>query len=290
VKLKELGDTGVTVPEIAQGTWQFKGDAQPLRLGIDLGARFIDTAEKYGNESVAGEAIRGRRQDVFLASKISPSHFRRHDVVKAAEASLRRLQTDYLDLYQLHLPNYVVPIAETMSAMEELVVAGKIRFIGVSNFSVAELKRANAALSRTRIVSNQVRYSLLDRAPERELLPYCEANRISLLAYSPLATGHAQIVDDPGDDILGQLAKSLDKTRAQIALNWCISHPAVIAIFKAQSLDHVRENCGASDWCLTSEQRLLLSQGVADILTRSPVEQSARRLVRYLRQRFVGAD
>ena len=133
---------------------------EPLRAGIELGACFIDTAECYGTEPIIGEAIRGIRDRIFLASKVSPRHFRYKDVIKAAECSLKQLQTDYLDLYQLHWPNYTVPIAETMAAMESLVETGKTRFIGVSNFTVAEMRRAQAQLSKARIASNQVRYSL----------------------------------------------------------------------------------------------------------------------------------
>src|ERR1017187_10284944 len=131
---KELNQTGIRLPEIALGTWQYQGGVEPLRAGIALGANFIDTAEAYGTEEVVGQAIKGIREKVFLATKVSPRHFRRPDVIRAAEQSLRRLNTDYIDLYQLHWPNYSVPIGETMAAMEELVETGKIRFIGLSNF------------------------------------------------------------------------------------------------------------------------------------------------------------
>jgi diketogulonate reductase-like aldo/keto reductase len=277
---KQLGNTGVQVPELALGTWQYRGGVEPLRTGIELGAGFIDTAESYGTESVVGEAIRGIRDRIFLASKVSPRHFRHQDIIKAVECSLKQLQTDYLDLYQLHWPNYTVPIAETMSALDKLVETGKIRFIGVSNFTVAELRRAQAMLSKARIVSNQVRYSLVDRSAEQELLPYCEANKISLLAFSPLATGLQSLRSgDPGD-ALGQIATALGKTRAQVALNWCISHPSVIAIFKADKVEHVRENCAASGWSLTPEQSRLLASSVLGYRNRSRMERFARRLAR----------
>src|ERR1700730_14071645 len=144
MRSKQLGNTGVQVPELALGSWQYGGGAEALRAGIELGATFIDTAESYGTEPVVGEAIRGIRDRVLLASKLSPRHFRENDVIKAAECSLRQLNTDYLDIYQLHWPNYKVPIGETMSAMERLVETGKVRFIGVSNFTVAEMRRAQA--------------------------------------------------------------------------------------------------------------------------------------------------
>jgi len=280
VNSKQLGNTGVQVPELALGTWQYRGGVEPLRAGIELGACFIDTAESYGTEPVVGEAIRGIRDRTFLASKVSPRHFRYKDVIEAAECSLKQLQTDYLDLYQLHWPNYTVPIAETMSAMETLVEMGKIRFIGVSNFTVAEMRRAQAQLSKERIVSNQVRYSLLDRSPEQELLPYCKANQISLLAFSPLATGFEGLRRADREDALSQVAAAAGKTRAQVALNWCVSHPAIIAIFKANKVEHVRENCSASGWSLTAEQRRLLASSVAGYRSRSRLERFVRRLAR----------
>jgi len=280
VNSKQLGNTGVQVPELALGTWQYRGGVEPLRAGIELGACFIDTAESYGTEPVVGEAIRGIRDRTFLASKVSPRHFRYKDVIEAAECSLKQLQTDYLDLYQLHWPNYTVPIAETMSAMETLVEMGKIRFIGVSNFTVAEMRRAQAQLSKERIVSNQVRYSLLDRSPEQELLPYCKANQISLLAFSPLATGFEGLRRADREDALSQVAAAAGKTRAQVALNWCVSHPAIIAIFKANKVEHVRENCSASGWSLTAEQSRLLASSVAGYRSRSRLERFVRRLAR----------
>lgn len=281
---RPLDSTGIQLPELALGTWQYRGGPEPLRIGLELGATFIDTAESYGTEPIIAEAIRGIRNRIFLASKVSPRHFRFNDVIKAAECSLKRLNTDHLDLYQLHWPNYTVPLAETMSAMERLVDSGKIRFIGVSNFTVSELKQAQRQLTRARIVSNQVKYSLIARDPEKTLLPYCQSNGISLLAFSPLATGMDTLLRADPNETLGQLATSLHKTRAQVALNWCIAHPAVIAIFKADRPEHVQENCAASGWRLTSEQHQLLSNSVRPIQNRSAMERLARRMVRRLAQ------
>jgi len=283
VNSKLLGNSGVQVPELGIGTWQYRGGVEPLQAGIELGACFVDTAESYGTEPVVGQAIHGIRDRIFLASKISPRHFRQQDVIRAAECSLKQLGTDRLDLYQLHWPNYTVPIEETMGAMERLVETGKIRFIGVSNFTVAELRRAQAALSRTRIVSNQVRYSLVDRLPEQGLLQYCGANQISLLAYSPLATGFNNLrVCDP-EDALGQVADATGKTRAQVALRWCLSHSQVIAIFKANKVEHVRENCAASGWGLKPEHRQLLETGIR-CQSRSRPERFLRGLARRVLQ------
>lgn len=279
MKSKQLGRTGVAVPELALGTWQYRGGLEPLLAGIELGATFIDTAESYGTETVVGQAIRGIRDRIFLASKVSPRHFRRHDVIKAAECSLKQLNTDYLDLYQLHWPNYTVPIGETMSAMERLVETGKVRFIGVSNFTLGELRQAQSVLSKARIVSNQVRYNLLDRLPEEGLLQYCESNQVSLLAYSPLATGFDRLRRaDPGD-VLGRVATATGSTRAQVALSWCVSHPAVVAIFKADKVEHVRENCAASGMELSIEHRQLLDTHIRHA-GRSRPERFARRLAK----------
>jgi diketogulonate reductase-like aldo/keto reductase len=288
MNLKELGDTGVQVSELALGTWQYKGGIEPLRAGIELGARFIDTAEAYGTEPVVGQAIRGIRDRVFLASKVSPRHFRRQDVIKAAECSLKQLGTHYLDLYQLHWPNYTVPIGETMTALESLVEMGKVRFIGVSNFTVAELRRAQSVLSTTRIVSNQVRYSLVDRKPEEGLLQYCDAHRISLLAFSPLATGLSHMRRCDPEDVLGQVAAVVGKTRAQAALSWCVSHPPVIAIFKADKVEHIRENCAASGCELSTEHLRLLETRIRH-RSRSRSEQVFRRLARRTLQ-YVGRN
>jgi diketogulonate reductase-like aldo/keto reductase len=142
-----------------------------------------------------------------------------------------------------------------MAAMERLVEVGKVRFIGVSNFTLAELRCAQSVLSTTRIVSNQVRYSLVDRTPEEGLLQYCNAYQISVLAFSPLATGFGRMRRCDPDDVLGHVAATVGKTRAQVALSWCVSHAAVIAIFKADKVEHVRENCAASGWELSAEQR-----------------------------------
>lgn len=285
VNLKQLGGTGVQVSELAMGTWKYRGGAEPLRAGIELGASFIDTAESYGTEATVGEAIRGIRTRVFLASKVSPRHFRRNDVIRAAECSLKQLNTDYLDLYQLHWPNYTVPISETMSAMEELVEMGKIRFIGVSNFTVTELRKAQEQLRSARIVSNQVQYSVIHRDPEEALLSYCQANGISMLAFSPLGSGPDALVRADANDTLDRVGGMVEKTRAQVALNWCIAHSSVIAIFKAEKLEHVKENCAASGWYLTTEQYEAVGRGVRAIHKRSGVERLARRVARRVLQR-----
>lgn len=281
---KELAKTCIQLPELALGTWQYQGGVEPLRAGIALGANFIDTAESYGTEEVVGQAIEGIREKVFLATKVSPRHFRRPDVIRAAEESLRRLNTDYIDLYQLHWPNYSVPIGETMAAMEELVETGKIRFIGVSNFSAREIAKAQATLLKNRIVSNQVRYNIRDRTIEYGLLQYCETQQITVLAFSPLANGPQNIRSYDQNDVLGTVASTTGKTRAQVALNWCVRRAPVIAIFKANKVEHVRQNCGASGWSLQPDQIDTLNQ--IPFQRRGPIERFARRLGRRTLQRF----
>ena len=170
-----FGATGVKVAVIGQGTWQMRKEGlEALRAGIELGMTHIDTAEMYtGSEEVIAEAIRGIRKKVFLVSKVLPSNASYRDTLRACDESLKRLNTDYLDVYLLHWWSSSHPIGETMRAMEELVAAGKILHIGVSNLDVDRLKQAQKALTRERIVCNQVMYHLRSRAVENHVLPYC---------------------------------------------------------------------------------------------------------------------
>lgn len=249
--LQELGGTGERIPDVGLGTWAYTGGSEPLRRGVELGAFLIDTAEAYRTEDAVGAAIAGIRGDVFVATKVSPSHFRRRDVHKACDESLKRLNVDVIDLYQLHWPNDRIPIAETMGAMEELVEAGKVRYIGVSNFSVEEMEEARAALAKSRIASNQVEYSLTERSIEPDVLPYCQANAITVIAYSPLARGLGNF--GSGAKALEDAAARNGKTVAQVALNWCLSHDRVMVIPKSNSAARVEENCGASGWRLSDD-------------------------------------
>lgn len=258
MEFKKLGQSQVLWPEIGLGTSNYAGGIEPLRAGIEHGAILIDTAESYGTEEIVGKAIRGLRDRVFLATKVSPRNFRRRDLVVAAEKSLRRLGTDWIDLYQLHWPNYTVPIAETMAAMESLVDQGKVRFIGVSKFSVGELKKAQAALSKYRIVSNQMRYSLVERSIEQDVLPYCQQAGISVIAFSPLGNEFSNIRRNDPERMLAQVASRSGKTAAQVALNWLVAKDNVVVIPKASTVDHVVENCGASGWRLSQADAELL--------------------------------
>jgi diketogulonate reductase-like aldo/keto reductase len=249
-----------------------------------MGAAFIDTAESYGTEDVVGQAIRGIREKVFVATKALPRHFRRQDLIQAAEQSLKRLSTDYIDLYQLHWPNYSVPIEETMAALEQLVEAGKIRFIGLSNFSAREIDEAQRSLAKNRIVADQVRYSLVDRTIEDDLLPFCQSKQITVLALSPLDSGLENLRRFDQQDVLGHVARETEKTRAQVALNWCLCQDPVVVIFRGSTVEHVRENCGASGWRLESEHLEMLNR--VAFRRRRPVERFVRRMTRRALQRF----
>ena len=264
MELKDLGDTGVMVSEIGLGTSKYRGGVESLRRGVELGAFFIDTAEMYRTEDVVGQAISGRRDQVFLASKVLGSQLRYDQVIKALEGSLRRLAVDCIDLYQIHWPNSRVPIRETMQAMEELVDQKIVRYIGVSNFSTRELQQAQAAMANHPIVSNQVLYSLKARHIERDLLPYCQEHHVTVIAYTPLADGSLaakpRFRPHRGFEALESVAAQVNKTPAQVALNWCTSHPNVIAIPKSNSLSRTEENCGASGWRLSQQQVQVLDQ------------------------------
>ena len=264
MEYKQLGATGVTAPEIGIGVWRYTGGVEPLRRGIELGAAMIDTAEIYGTEEVVGAATHGLSTRVLIASKVSGSHLGYDDVMRAAEASLKRLNIQSMDLYQIHWPNSLFPIGETMHAMEMLVDRKIIKHIGVSNFSTADLRAAQSALTHYPIVSNQVLYNLNRREIEAELLPYCEHNNITVIAYTPLDNGRlarrSQYPTNPtGMSALELVAGQTGKTFAQVALNWCTAHPNVIAIPKSNSAARVVENCGASGWRLSPDQIDLLN-------------------------------
>jgi len=230
------------------------GDVRALRLGLELGMRFVDTAEVYGHghsEEVVAVAVREQRGSVLIATKVSAENLSYERLIRSCEASLRRLKTDYIDLYQVHWPNPRIPIAETMKAMEKLVGEGRVRQIGVSNFSVQQTREAQEALSKNSLASNQVEYSLAERSIEKDLLPYCTKEHVTVIAYSPVARGHI-----PGSGreerwrILDRIASKYGKTRTQVALNWLICKEPVVAIPKAANLEHVKENAGSVGWML----------------------------------------
>jgi diketogulonate reductase-like aldo/keto reductase len=255
---KPFGWTGVPVPAVGQGTWHMgesrrarAREVAALRLGFDLGLTHVDTAEAYGNggaEEVTAEALRGRRRsEIFLVSKVMPQNASRAGTIRAAEQSLRRLGTDHLDLYLLHWPGRH-PIGETMAAMEELVAAGKIRFIGVSNFDVAEMREAIGTLARERLACNQVPYNLAQRDIERDLIPFCAEWGVAVVGYTPF--GGFPRSRSRGLDALEEIARRHGKTARQIVLRFLTRQPNVFAIPKAVATEHVRENAGAASFDL----------------------------------------
>jgi diketogulonate reductase-like aldo/keto reductase len=256
---KELGKTGLRISEVGIGTFDYRGSAEALRRGLESGALFIDTAESYGTEAVVGEAVRGIRDRVFIATKVSPEHFRASDLRKAVDGSLQRLGVDAIDLLQLHYPNAAIPIEETMGALGEAIDEGKVRFCGVSNFTMAQLQAAQKASPKHAIVSNQVRYNLIDRTIEDGLLEYCRAQRITVIAYSPLSKGLGRIMECDPSGAIAEVSRATGKSAAQIAINWCLCRDGVVAIPKGGSQEHILENCGASDWRLSEEQVALLT-------------------------------
>src|SRR5438876_12091440 len=218
---------------------------EALRLGLDLEMKFIDTAEMYGaghSEEVVARALEGRRDRVFVASKVSPRHFAYNDVLEAAKSSLKRLGLKQMDLYQLHWPNPRIPLSETMRAMEKLVGDGLISHIGVSNFSVEQMKEAQESLSHEKIVSNQVEFRLIDRSVEAGILQYCQKEGLTVIAYSPLGQGKIPRGRGTSFKVLDEIGRKLGKSRNQVALNWVLQHDSVVAIPKAADTDHVKEN------------------------------------------------
>jgi diketogulonate reductase-like aldo/keto reductase len=270
MEYKALGKSDVKIPVLGLGTWGIGGFSsrhlggedeavRALQLGVELDMRFIDTAEMYArghSEEVVAKAVAKERDSVFIATKVSAENLSYEGVLRSCDASLKRLQTKYVDLYQVHWPNPSIPITETMNAMEKLVADGRVRFVGVSNFSVQQTREAQKALSKADLVSNQVEYSLLDRSIEGDLLPFAEEEHITIIAYSPVARGQI-----PGSDrdsrwkLLERAAAKYGKTSVQVALNWLIIKHPVVAIPKAVRLDHVRENAGAAGWKLRQEDR-----------------------------------
>jgi diketogulonate reductase-like aldo/keto reductase len=264
MKYKILGKTCLRIPAIGQGCMGIGGylsqdmlqeDSQvkALRLGIELGMTMLDTAEVYGNghcEELVARAIERISDKLFIATKFSPEHNSYQEVIKSAEGSLRRLKREYVDLYQVHWPNPTIPISETMEAMQQLRKEGKIRYVGVSNFSLKELKEAQAVLPGDGVVSIQVEYNLFDRSIEENLLPYCESEGITVIAYSPLDQGRIASCDKR-TKVLQEIARKYKRTMAQVALNWIISHPSAVAIPKATSPNHIIENAVAADFELS---------------------------------------
>ncbi|WP_237265181.1 aldo/keto reductase [Thermoplasma sp. Kam2015] len=275
--MAEFDGTGRNVSVIGVGTWSLEGsrsdNIRSIRYAIDHGINFIDTAEMYGTEDIVGEAIKGYdREDLFIATKVWPTHFSYHDVIRSCEESLKKLKTDYIDLYQLHWPNPSISIKETMSAMEHLVDEGMIRYIGISNFSVKETEEAMKAMAKYRIVSNQLEYNVATREIEDDgVYDLCKKNGMAIIAYSPLS--HGKIFDNEVIlDKLKAIGRKYNRSPAQVALNWIISKGA-FPIPKASSIDHMAENVASADFTLSDEDMRSLDSIYRD----HPIRSIARR-------------
>lgn len=268
MKYRGLFD-GTKIPLIGLGTWgiggsynkDFSNDQSSIKAiqdALNIGYTHIDTAELYGGghtEELVGEAIKDfSREKLFITTKLMPDHAEYSDAKKAIEGSLSRLQLSYVDLYLIHYPNPKIPLSETFKVLNEIVEEGKARYLGVSNFSVSELKKAQK-LSKTPIVTNQVYYNLKVREPEENgVLEYCRKNNVLVTAYRPIEKG--EVLNLP---LVKEMAKKYRKTPSQIALNWLICDPAVITICKASSKKHLRENFEATSFSLSPEDRETLS-------------------------------
>lgn len=300
MQTRTLGRHGPPVSVIGFGAWPIGGqmgavattDAlAALRRSLELGSTLIDTAEGYGpgrSEELIGEAIKGRREQVFLATKVSggDGHLAYQSILRACDASLRRLQTDYLDLFQCHWPDPRTPVEESMRAMDDLVTAGKIRYVGVSNFDVELLRRC---LGVRHVDSLQPVYNLFQREIEAELVPFCQAHGIGILAYSPLAKGmltgkyshtavfppddeRARLPSHQGDEWraalarverLTALAHAWEVTTGQLAIAWVLAQPAItVALVGAKSVRQVEENVGAAALSLSPKQLAAIEQAV----------------------------
>ena len=254
-----FGSHGSQVSVIGQGTWYIdSGDrataVAALRRGIDLGMTHIDTAEMYGDaELVVAEAMAGRRDDIFLVSKVLPSNASRRGTITACDRSLKRLKTDRLDCYLLHWRGSV-PLAETIAAFDELVRAGKIRSWGVSNFDVDDLDEMLEVAGEGSIACNQVLYHLQERAIEHAVIPWCEQHGVAVVAYSPF--GHNDFPNPrskPGA-VLHTIAEAHRATPRQVALSFLTRRPSLFAIPKAASPDHAADNAAAGDLTLSDDE------------------------------------
>jgi diketogulonate reductase-like aldo/keto reductase len=256
---RPFGSAPEQVAVIGQGSWYIDDAHRPTAVatlcrGLDLGMTHIDTAEMYGDaEDVVGEAIAGRRNGVFLVSKVLPSNASRAGTVAACERSLARLRTDRLDCYLLHWPGSH-PLEETFAAFEGLVDQGKILSWGVSNFDVPDLDAAWRAGGAGRIACNQVLYNLEERAIEHAVLPWCEKHSVATVAYSPFGHGRFPDAPSPGGRVLDDIAARQDATVRQVALSFLVRRPSLFTIPKASSPEHAAENAGAGALHLTEAE------------------------------------
>jgi diketogulonate reductase-like aldo/keto reductase len=259
LRQQKFGLSGPQVSVIGQGTWYIdRGDRKravaALRRGVDLGMTHIDTAEMYGDaELVIADAIAGRRDEVFLVSKVLPGNASRRGTIAACERSLQRLKTDRLDCYLLHWRGSY-PLAETVAALEELVSAGKIRSWGVSNFDADDLDEMLAIAGEGRIACNQVLYHLRERAIEHGVIPWCEAHGVAVVAYSPFGHDEFPSPRSKAGELLQRIAETHGASPRQIALGFLTRVRSVFAIPKASTPDHAADNAAAGELKLSENE------------------------------------
>lgn len=254
--------SGFEMPVFGLGTWMMGGDVrrdpnnddeadiQAIKNAIEMGIAHIDTAEKYAEghaEELVGQVIKGcDRSKLFICSKVAEQNLRYDDLIKACKQGLKRLQTDYLDLYLIHGPNPDISIKGTMRAMDFLLGEGLIKNIGISNFTVERSKEAQS-YTKNKIVVNQLHLNLIFREPERKgLLDYCQENDVMFVAWRPVQKG--ELAKKGVYTILDEMCQKYNKTPAQIAINWLISQPNVVTLSKMRNPDHLKENLGALGW------------------------------------------
>ena len=250
--------SGQSLPMLGMGTWRmgensqyFEDEVNALRHGLDLGFSLIDTAEMYGEggaEEVIAEAIKGRRQSVFLVSKVYPHNASRESAIAACNRSLKRLNTDYIDLYLLHWRG-TYPLSETLKAFQQLQQQGKIRDYGVSNFDTDDMEEALKTNGGEAIVTNQVLYNLSRRGIERNLLPWCTNRQIPIMAYSPIEQGRIL-----KNSALQKIAKERAESTAQLAIAWLLHRPNVIVIPKSSRLEHIKQNYATQEIALSPQE------------------------------------
>lgn len=256
---RRFGPVPRMIGAVGQGTWYIDDAHRPtavaaLRRGLDLGMNHIDTAEMYGEaEIVVDEATSGRRDEVFLVSKVVPANASRIGTIAACERSLARLRTDRLDCYLLHWPG-AHPLEETFAAFERLREQGKILSWGVSNFDQPDLEAAWKAGGEGRIACNQVLYNLGERAIEHAVLPWCEAHGVAVVAYSPFGHDDFPRPHTPGGRVLADIAAAHGATARQVALRFLLRHPSVLVVPKASSIAHAQDNAGAGALQLTADE------------------------------------
>lgn len=254
---RTFGCTGEKLPVIGQGTWNMERDERracvdAVRAGLDVGMTHIDTAEMYGSgevEKIVGEAIEGRREEVYLVSKVLPDNASRKGTIEACEHSLKRLRTDRLDCYLLHWPGSR-PLGDTIAAFEELRDSGKIRAWGLSNFAVPQLEEALAIAGKGKIACNQVLYHLKERSIEHEVISWCADHGVAVVAYSPFGSG-----DFPAGNVaLREIAEHHNASPYQVALAFLTREEHVFAIPKAAQKEHVLQNAGAAEPKLAEDE------------------------------------